>query len=286
MAAFWVLNNQFQKFIDWQYFLDYDSDMTEMRFTKYIGIKVKQFRETLLLHMGNVNEFVTERTRHKRQYDRRMNERQMQSRERNSVNTKFAKPSILGKLVLQPLRNQSVVRQPTAYRSERPKFSKLRFPPRGDSRAKVQSPKPRNNIKHAKRIPNVNKSERWISKGYRFSPNKPFAVHEKLNNHRSYLRWKPTGRIFTTAGLSSGLALHRQMASVDNSSGLAPQRKERSPNLPPTKNDWDMIFYPLFDEYFNPPPRAVSLVSAAVAALRAVDLAGSPLANTIDQDVP
>ncbi|GJZ58339.1 hypothetical protein Tco_0613833 [Tanacetum coccineum] len=45
----------------------------------------------------------------------------------NSVNTKFAKPSILGKPVLQPLRNQSVVRQPTAFRSERPKFSKPRF---------------------------------------------------------------------------------------------------------------------------------------------------------------
>nr|GEV50333.1 copia protein [Tanacetum cinerariifolium] len=45
----------------------------------------------------------------------------------NSVNTKFAKPSILRKSVLQPLRNQSVVRQPTAFRSERPKFSRPRF---------------------------------------------------------------------------------------------------------------------------------------------------------------
>nr|GEV54870.1 putative reverse transcriptase domain-containing protein [Tanacetum cinerariifolium] len=52
MAAFWVLNNQFQKFIDWQYFLDYDSEMTEMLFAEYTGIKVKQFRETLLLHMA------------------------------------------------------------------------------------------------------------------------------------------------------------------------------------------------------------------------------------------
>ncbi|GKD58423.1 hypothetical protein Tco_1295932 [Tanacetum coccineum] len=42
----------------------------------------------------------------------------------NSVNTKFAKPSILGKPILQPLRNQSVVRQPTVFRSKRPKFSK------------------------------------------------------------------------------------------------------------------------------------------------------------------
>ncbi|GJU80016.1 hypothetical protein Tco_1282381 [Tanacetum coccineum] len=45
----------------------------------------------------------------------------------NSVNTKFAKPSILGKPVLQPHRNQSVVRQPTAFKFERPKISKPRF---------------------------------------------------------------------------------------------------------------------------------------------------------------
>ncbi|GJW21086.1 hypothetical protein Tco_0031708 [Tanacetum coccineum] len=45
----------------------------------------------------------------------------------NSVDTKFAKPSILGKTVLQPPRNQSVVRQPNAFKSERPNFSKPRF---------------------------------------------------------------------------------------------------------------------------------------------------------------
>ncbi|GJS35209.1 hypothetical protein Tco_0533591 [Tanacetum coccineum] len=45
----------------------------------------------------------------------------------NSVNTKFAKLSILGKPALQPRRNQSVVRQPTAFKSERPRISKQRF---------------------------------------------------------------------------------------------------------------------------------------------------------------
>ncbi|GJT23988.1 hypothetical protein Tco_0893925 [Tanacetum coccineum] len=45
----------------------------------------------------------------------------------NSVDTKFAKPSILGKPVLQSPRNQSVVRQPNAFKSERPIFLKLRF---------------------------------------------------------------------------------------------------------------------------------------------------------------
>nr|GEZ67816.1 uncharacterized mitochondrial protein AtMg00810-like [Tanacetum cinerariifolium]GEZ68435.1 uncharacterized mitochondrial protein AtMg00810-like [Tanacetum cinerariifolium] len=45
----------------------------------------------------------------------------------NSVDTKFAKPSILGKPVLQPSRNQSVVRQPNAFKSERPNVLKPRF---------------------------------------------------------------------------------------------------------------------------------------------------------------
>ncbi|GKE49996.1 hypothetical protein Tco_1481254 [Tanacetum coccineum] len=42
MAAFWVLNNQFQKFFDWQYFLDYDSEMTEKLFAEYTGIKSRE----------------------------------------------------------------------------------------------------------------------------------------------------------------------------------------------------------------------------------------------------
>ncbi|GKF14741.1 hypothetical protein Tco_0056203, partial [Tanacetum coccineum] len=45
----------------------------------------------------------------------------------NSVNTKFARTSILGKPILQPHRNKSVVRQLTAFKSERPTISKPRF---------------------------------------------------------------------------------------------------------------------------------------------------------------
>ncbi|GJR54839.1 hypothetical protein Tco_1405360 [Tanacetum coccineum] len=45
----------------------------------------------------------------------------------NSVDTKFAKTSIFGKPVLQSLRNQSVVRKPNAFKSERPQMSKQRF---------------------------------------------------------------------------------------------------------------------------------------------------------------
>ncbi|GJY37341.1 hypothetical protein Tco_0422719 [Tanacetum coccineum] len=38
---------------------------------------VKHFRDTLLQHMGNVKKSVAERTRHQRQYDRRVNKRQI-----------------------------------------------------------------------------------------------------------------------------------------------------------------------------------------------------------------
>ncbi|GKF86793.1 hypothetical protein Tco_0254620, partial [Tanacetum coccineum] len=50
---------------------------------------------------------------------------------------KLAKPSILRKPVLQPLRNQLVVRQSNAFQFERPKISKLRFASQVDVKHKL-----------------------------------------------------------------------------------------------------------------------------------------------------
>ncbi|GKD23996.1 hypothetical protein Tco_1225699, partial [Tanacetum coccineum] len=57
-----------------------------------------------------------------------------------SVNTKFTKQSILGELVLQPHKNQSVVRQPTAFKSERPRNSKPRFASQVDVNNNLSKP--------------------------------------------------------------------------------------------------------------------------------------------------
>ncbi|GKG28926.1 hypothetical protein Tco_0416291, partial [Tanacetum coccineum] len=76
---FWVVNNQFQKFIDSQFSLDYDSQMTDTYFVEYTGIEVKNFRDTLLQHLGNVKKCIAERTCYQRQYERRVNKRQMQT---------------------------------------------------------------------------------------------------------------------------------------------------------------------------------------------------------------
>ncbi|GJX96559.1 hypothetical protein Tco_0352357 [Tanacetum coccineum] len=45
----------------------------------------------------------------------------------NNVDTDFENPSILGKPPLLTIKNQQVVRQPTAFKYERPNFSKSRF---------------------------------------------------------------------------------------------------------------------------------------------------------------
>ncbi|GJR59213.1 retrovirus-related pol polyprotein from transposon TNT 1-94 [Tanacetum coccineum] len=55
--------------------------------------------------------------------------------------------------------------------------------------------------------------------------------------------------------------------------------------LPPIRDDWDRLFQPMFDEYFNPLTIAVSPVQEAAAPTAEV-LADSPVSTFIDQDAP
>ncbi|GJR69744.1 hypothetical protein Tco_0015809 [Tanacetum coccineum] len=190
MTAFWVVNNQFQKFIDSKFTLDYDSQMTDTYFVKCTGIEYErrvnkrqmQTQESKIdtgkaLDADLVN---TERIRtdstvqddNNRSgndtdaddayirpiYDEELMaetieqttsllannaELKAQIQEKvfaiaalkndlrklkgNSVDTKFDKTSVLGKPVLPSLRNQSVIRQLNAFKSERDQMSKQRF---------------------------------------------------------------------------------------------------------------------------------------------------------------
>ncbi|GJX89046.1 putative ribonuclease H-like domain-containing protein [Tanacetum coccineum] len=58
----------------------------------------------------------------------------------NSVDTKFDKTSVLGKPVLPSLRNQSVVRQPNAFKSERAQMLKQRFASQVDVNKNLSKP--------------------------------------------------------------------------------------------------------------------------------------------------
>nr|GFD13910.1 hypothetical protein [Tanacetum cinerariifolium] len=51
------------------------------------------------------------------------------------------------------------------------------------------------------------------------------------------------------------------------------------------KDDYDILFQPIFGEYLNPPPSVVSPAPAA-AAPRPADSTGSPSLTCIDQVAP
>ncbi|GJS04315.1 retrovirus-related pol polyprotein from transposon TNT 1-94 [Tanacetum coccineum] len=72
---------------------------------------------------------------------------------------------------------------------------------------------------------------------------------------------------------------------VESINGLVPNPVPQQPFNPSTRNDWDRLFQPMFDEYFNSPPSVVSPVQVA-ATPRAVDIAGLPSSTFIDQDAP
>ncbi|GJU29770.1 hypothetical protein Tco_1173359 [Tanacetum coccineum] len=94
----------------------------------------------------------------------------------NSVDIKFAKTSVLGKPVLQPLRNQSVVRQPNAFESERPKISKPLFASQVDVEKDLSKPV----------------TQHYLPKGkeYAFAkPNHVIASSSSRNNSKNMLRF-------------------------------------------------------------------------------------------------
>nr|GEX97626.1 retrovirus-related Pol polyprotein from transposon TNT 1-94 [Tanacetum cinerariifolium] len=74
---------------------------------------------------------------------------------------------------------------------------------------------------------------------------------------------------------SSGHGLH-VMTPVTPSTRLISNHVSQQPCIPSNKDDWDRLFQPMFDEYFNPPTIIVSPVQEA-AAPRNKKLADSPV---------
>ncbi|GJX58379.1 retrovirus-related pol polyprotein from transposon TNT 1-94 [Tanacetum coccineum] len=82
MASFKVLETQFQMFIKSRIYLDDEFVvMTRNYFLQYTQLLIPELRDTLIQHMESVKKSMDERTLHKREYDTRENERQIQSTE-------------------------------------------------------------------------------------------------------------------------------------------------------------------------------------------------------------
>ncbi|GJT76309.1 hypothetical protein Tco_1043034 [Tanacetum coccineum] len=91
-----------------------------------------------------------------------------------------------------------------------------------------------------------------------------------------------TAMAFEQFGSGLGLQLTTPATS---SLGLVPNIIPQQPCNPPNRDDWDLLFQPMFDEYFNPPTIAVFPVPVAVE-LRIVDIVDSLVSTSIDLDAP
>nr|GFB81539.1 hypothetical protein [Tanacetum cinerariifolium] len=90
---------------------------------------------------------------------------------------------------------------------------------------------------------------------------------------------------------SSGPALN-EMTPRTISLGLVSTTSPSTSYVPPLRNDWDLLFQPMFDELLNPPPSVDNQTPEAIAPIAEVippgyvDSTGSPSSTTVDQDVP
>ncbi|GKC99136.1 retrovirus-related pol polyprotein from transposon TNT 1-94 [Tanacetum coccineum] len=77
-------------------------------------------------------------------------------------------------------------------------------------------------------------------------------------------------------------ALH-EMTPATPSSRLVPNPPPPAPFVPPSRNEWDLVFQPVFDEFFSPSASVASLVPT-VKALALVESTGTPSSTSVDQD--
>nr|GFC17026.1 hypothetical protein [Tanacetum cinerariifolium] len=75
-------------------------------------------------------------------------------------------------------------------------------------------------------------------------------------------------------------------------SGLVQNSSSSTSYVPPSRNDWDLLFQPLFDELLNPPLSVDNQDAEVIAPIAEVipqvddDSTGSPSSTTVDQDAP
>nr|GFB65355.1 hypothetical protein [Tanacetum cinerariifolium] len=90
---------------------------------------------------------------------------------------------------------------------------------------------------------------------------------------------------------SSGPALN-EITPGTISSGLLPTTSPSTSYVPPSRNDWDLLFQPMFDELLNPLPSVVNQTPKAIAPIAEVippdyvDSTGSPSSTMVEQDAP
>nr|GEZ70731.1 hypothetical protein [Tanacetum cinerariifolium] len=84
---------------------------------------------------------------------------------------------------------------------------------------------------------------------------------------------------------SSGPILH-EMTHTTISSGLVPKPTSSTSFVPPSRNDWDLLFQPLFDELLTPPPSVDPPAPEVIALISDEEVYVSQPDGFVDQDNP
>nr|GEU39759.1 hypothetical protein [Tanacetum cinerariifolium] len=159
----------------------------------------------------------------------------------NSVNTKFAKSSILGKPMSQPLRNQSVVRQPTAFKSERPRISKPRCDSQVDVHNDLSKPVTTHYLSKEREAVPMKPHHMIASSNSRISSkNMPrFSSNDMVHNH--YLEEAKKKTQECSRNSEPSLMPSARLKSTANGSKPMPRRiTQTSRNWPASKNSFVM----------------------------------------------
>nr|GEV05585.1 putative copia-type Pol polyprotein [Tanacetum cinerariifolium] len=275
--------------------------------------------------MESLKESILEREKHKQEYENRMNERQMQSKEgkidsrkaldANSVVTEISRTESEKHDTSSRSRNDTHVDDADIKPvNEKEPIVEVQLTAQNNVLANEQQhsvqsepiydtyllEKARNSNKPVEPKIHTQKPGRQIVTRHRSSPNKSSVVHEKAKTLISFLRWIPTGRIFNNVYLRWVLKRKTFTSSItkgdcepsngSNEDITNPYECDQTLNVSActlnlTADDWDRLFQPMFDEYFNPLAIVVSLVQEA-DALKFEVLADSPVSISINQDAP
>nr|GEW19148.1 uncharacterized mitochondrial protein AtMg00810-like [Tanacetum cinerariifolium] len=91
---------------------------------------------------------------------------------------------------------------------------------------------------------------------------------------------------------SSSRPALNEMTHATISSGLVQKSSSSTPYVPPSRNDWDLLFQPMIDELLNPPPsvdhqapKVIALMDDVISPVQD-DSTGSPSSTTVDHDAP
>ncbi|GJR93024.1 retrovirus-related pol polyprotein from transposon TNT 1-94 [Tanacetum coccineum] len=109
-------------------------------------------------------------------------------------------------------------------------------------------------------------------------------LHELYNRTVSYLLYLKFLHVFGALCYPTNDSENLRKLKPKADIGLIPKSVHSTSRNPPSKKDLDILFQPMFDEYFKPSPSVVSLTISAVTLPQ--DTAGATSSISIDQDAP